>query len=64
MKSDPRTVCGHQPRLTNSQTNLCLPFCGLGAEAYVQGRELRCGMLQLEPRAPRTGELSGAVTES
>jgi len=64
MKTDPRTACGQQPRPTNSQTNLCLPFCGLGAKEYVQGRALRCGMLQLEPHGSRTAELSGAVTES
>jgi len=64
MKTDPRAACGQQPRPTSSQTNRCLPFCGLGAEAHLQGRAERCGMLQLEPRAPRTGELSGTVTES
>jgi hypothetical protein len=64
MRTDSRTACGHQPRPTSTQTNNCLPFCGLGAEEYVQGKAALCGMLQLEPRSPRTGELSGTVTES
>ena len=64
MKSDPHAACGQEPRPSSSQTNRCLPFCGLGAEKYVQGKAALCGMLQLEPRSPRPGRLSGAVTES
>ncbi|MBU1042202.1 MAG: hypothetical protein KKF77_13985 [Proteobacteria bacterium] len=64
MKTDPRTACGIDPRPTNAQTNRCLPFCGLGAQEYVQGKAALCGMLQLEPRTPRTGEFTEAVTES
>lgn len=64
MKNNPRTVCGLAPRPTSAQTSLCLPFCGLGAQEYVQGKAALCGLLQLEPRAPRTSELMGAVTES
>jgi hypothetical protein len=44
--------------------NHCLPFCGLGAEAYVQRQAKRCGMLRQEPRAHHAGELSDTVTES
>jgi hypothetical protein len=64
MNKDPRTACGQQPRPSSSQTNRCLPFCGLGSEEYVQRKAARCGMLQQEQRSPRTGELSGTATES
>jgi len=64
MKKDPRDTCGQQPRPSSSQTSRCLPFCGLGSEEYVKLKAARCGLLQLELRAPRDGELSGTVTES
>lgn len=63
MKTDHRAACGQQLPPTNSQTNRCLPFCGLGAEEYVQRKAARCGMLQLEPRRTRTGEQQDAVTK-
>ncbi|OGR39268.1 MAG: hypothetical protein A2051_08110 [Desulfovibrionales bacterium GWA2_65_9] len=63
MKTDPRAACGQEPRPTNAQTSRCLPFCGLGAEEYVQRKAAHCGMLQLEPRRTRTGEQADAVTE-
>ena len=64
MKNDPRAACGQEPRPTNDQMNRCLPFCGLGAQEYVQGRAASCGLLQPEPLQARSGELSGDVTES
>lgn len=63
MNKDPRTACGQEPRPASSQTNRCLPFCGLGAEDYVQKKAARCGLLQLEPRAPRTGQFASTLTE-
>ena len=63
MKTDPRAACGQPPRPTNSQTNRCLPFCGLGAEDSLKNHAVHCGMLQLAPRAPHTGEFSDTVLE-
>ena len=40
MKHDPRAACGQEPRPANDQINRCLPFCGLGAQECVQGRDL------------------------
>jgi hypothetical protein len=63
MKKDPRDACGQQPRPSSSQTNRCLPFCGLGAEQYVQRKAALCGLLRPEQLPPRDGELADAATE-
>jgi len=63
MKADPRAACGQPPRPANSQTNRRLPFCGLGAEDSLKNHAVHCGMLQLAPRAPHTGEFSDTVLE-
>jgi len=64
MNTDPRTACGLAPRPISAQTNRCLPFCGLGAQEYVQRKAALCGVLQPEQRSTRSGELSDTITES
>jgi hypothetical protein len=63
MKSDPRAACGQEPRPSNAQASRCLPFCGLGSEEYVQRKAALCGMLQMKPRSPRTGEQQDALAK-
>ncbi len=64
MKTDPRATCGQQPRPASAQLSSCLPFCGLGAQEYVQRKAALCGVLQPEQRSTRSGELSDTITES
>lgn len=64
MKSEHRVTCGPGPQPGSSQASRCLPFCGLGAEQYVQGKAALCGVLHPEQLPPRDGELADVVTES
>jgi len=53
MKTDPHIACGQQPRPTRVQASRSLPFCGLGAEDYVQGKAAQCGLTSLRIEHPR-----------
>lgn len=64
MKTETRANCVQQPRPTSSQASLCLPFCGLGAEQFVNGKAALCGALHPEQLQPRAADLAEAAAES